>query len=734
MKEDGSAEILTDSAMGLGEMVRRLARMCAQDKTLSLIVAGCLLVEVAFSAALAYSFKFIIDEGLAKGDVELLIRVIALLVFGVVLATLAGLGKDYYLAKLLANMLARLRLGMFEKFQWLPQRYYARNQLGDLLNRFSSDIATVENMLGAAIPWAIQPGLDVIASTVLLFLLDWRMALLSLLVWPIALIGPRSFVPRASAAAYTKRKEEGGVMSHIQENLSGQALVKALNFERNAIRGFESRNHGLAASTRRVGFLSSLVERSSTAGIHIVQVTVLGAGAYLAFTGTLTVGALAAFMTLFVTLSYSLLYVAQYTPQLIQGSGAMRRIADVIDSDEDIRDDAGTDDLPPLRGEIAYRRVTFGYGGDTLALNDVSLTVPAGRSVAFVGASGSGKSTLINLLMRFYDPAQGSLLWDGTDLRTVSLQALRARTGIVFQDNFIFNIPLLENIRMARPEAADAEVEAAARAAEMHDFIAALPDGYRTLAGERGGRLSGGQRQRIGIARAVLRNPELLILDEATSALDPATEDAINQTLERAASGRTVVCVTHRLASVARYDRIYVLDHGKLVERGTHAELMALNGYYRALWEKQHGFTVAAEGDARISPARLKAVELLAGLDDALLGELSERFASESVAAGRVIVHEGDAGERIYFIAHGKVEVVRRDPAHAKETIVATLQDGDHFGEIALLKRVPRTASVRTLTPCLLLSLTRAQFNLLLDRAPEIRERLRDSVRLRLND
>lgn len=724
----------TESAKNLKDMVRRLVGMFAMEEKLTFNVAFCVLVEVAFSAALAYSFKYIVDKVLAKNDLTLLASIAVALVFGVVLAAIAGLSRDYYFSKLVANLMGRLRMEMFEKFQWLPQRFYARNQLGDLLNRFSSDTTTIENMLNAAIPWAIKPGLEVIVSTVLIFMLDWRIALLSLLVWPIALAGPRAFVPRSSLAAFARRQAEGLTLSHVQENLAGQALVKALNFERNAVHDFESQNINLTASTQQVGFLSSLVERSSNIGIYIVQVIVLVVGSYLVFEGKLTVGALAAFMALFVTLSYSLLYVAQYSPQLIHGSSAMRRIADVLDSDDDVRNDTGIAEVPPLKGEITYRNISFGYGGGVLALNNVNLSVYAGKSVAFVGGSGSGKSTLINLLIRFYEPTQGSLMWDGTDLRTTSLQSLRARIGIVFQDNFLFNISLLENIRMARPESTDAEVEAAARAAEIHDFITALPDAYHTLAGERGGRLSGGQRQRIGIARAVLRNPELLIFDEATSALDPVTEAAINQTIERAARGRTVISVTHRLASVTRYDNICVLDRGKVVEQGTHDELLALDGYYRALWEKQQGFTVAAEGDASISPERLKAVELLAGLDDKLLSELSERFASESVAAGRVIVHEGDSGERFYFIVHGKVEVSKHNVEHDKEVVVATLQDGDHFGEIALLERVPRVASVRTITPCLLLSLTRTQFNILLESSPEIRERLRDTVRLRVSE
>src|SRR5262249_21204283 len=251
------------------------------------------------------------------------------------------------------------------------------------------------------------------------------------------------------------------------------------------------------------------------------------------------------------------------------------------------------------------------------------------EQVAFVGASGSGKSTMLSLILRFYDPQRGRVVLDGRALPEVTQESLRAQIGVVFQEPFLFNVSVRENIRLGRPVASDKEVEEAARAAEMHDILAALPQGYDTPAGERGGRFSGGQRQRIALARALIADPSILLLDEATSALDPATETSINATLERVGRGRTGISASHRLAHATRADRICVFDGGHLVEAGRHDELLRRDGAYRKLWDKQAGFTVSEEGDrAEVGVDRLRSMPILAELEPAMLTELSREFAT----------------------------------------------------------------------------------------------------------
>jgi ATP-binding cassette subfamily B protein len=315
----------------------------------------------------------------------------------------------------------------------------------------------------------------------------------------------------------------------------------------------------------------------------------------------------------------------------------------------------------------------------------------------------------------------------------VSQESLRAQLGVVFQDSFLFRGSIRENIRAGKPDATEAEIEAAARAAQIHELAASWPRGYDTEVGERGGQLSGGQRQRVALARAILRDPPILLLDEATSGLDPATEAAFNQTLAELAPGRTIVSVTHRLLGIAGADQIFVLNQGQLVEWGTHAELLALEGSYARLWRvQQEGLAISPDGrQAEVTPARLRSMPLFAALDESSLAAVAERFSTERVPAGRYLFEQGDAGDKFYLIAHGSVEVIHRDEDGAERRL-SVLQDGEVFGEMALLGDAPRTATIRTLAPCLLLTLSVQQFHLVMEHLPGLRAAIEALARERV--
>jgi ATP-binding cassette subfamily B protein len=354
----------------------------------------------------------------------------------------------------------------------------------------------------------------------------------------------------------------------------------------------------------------------------------------------------------------------------------------------------------------------------------VGLRIARGESVAFVGPSGSGKSTMLSLLQRFYDPDSGAVLFDGIDLRHASQPSLRAQIAVVFQESFLFNTTIRANIALGRPDATDEEIVAAAKAAEIHDFIVSLPEGYKTIAGERGSRFSGGQRQRMAIARAVLKNPAILVLDEATSALDASSEHAINATLAQIARGRTMISVTHRLSSVVDMDRVFLFDRGRLLEEGSHGELLGAGRMYADLWRKQSGVQVdAGEERATVDARWLGELPLMKGVSTETLAEVARWFGTETFKEDREIVHQGDPGDRFYILARGTVEVTRME--NGTSVRVANLQDGDYFGEMALLSDQPRNATVRTLTPCVCLSLPRDLFDRLLAREPELREHIR---------
>ncbi|MCZ6671941.1 MAG: ATP-binding cassette domain-containing protein [Verrucomicrobia bacterium] len=370
--------------------------------------------------------------------------------------------------------------------------------------------------------------------------------------------------------------------------------------------------------------------------------------------------------------------------------------------------------------------MSFSYTGEQQNLKNVDITIPVGHRVAFVGPSGCGKSTILNLLMRYYDPNGGSVKIDGHDIRTVTEKSLHGQIGSVLQDNFLFNISFRENIRMGNLNATDEEVEAAAKVAEIHDIIVGFPDGYENVVGERGGRLSGGQRQRIAIARAIVRDPSILVLDEATSALDPGTEAAINATLEQLGQQRTVISVTHRLTSVVNADRIYVLEDGELVEQGTHQELLDQNGLYLRLWDQQNGFIVTegeqAEGEQNVGveATRLQAIPMFHGMDGVLLAALANNFMTERFDEDETIFEEGEAGYKMYIVVRGQIEVLTTGPT-GEERQLAVLRDGDYFGEMALLEEIPRTATVRARSSTILLTLEREQFNHLLSSVPDLR-------------
>jgi len=694
----------------------------------SALIGLGLLLAVAFNAAFSMSLKFLIDNALLKGNKHVLLLILTLLGAGAVVVSLAGIGCDYLYAKVETNILNDIRLRMFNHLQRLSMSFYARSQIGDILSCFSGDLAVVENVMVTALEWVALPLLEGVLSMVLLFWLDYRLALIATLILPLSLLGSRFLSSRAVSSSCRKKELESKTLSMIQENILAQPVVKAFGLEQIFLAKFIRHNTVWLKTAIRTNFLSAMLERSALVALLIFNIIITGVGAYMAFEGYLSIGTLVTFQSLFLTLSYSLSSVTQYIPNLIQASSAMHHIQHLLMEQTQNGEAPAMTILPrPVQG-ISFHDVSFGYTSEQLNLNKLSLTIPYGSYAAFVGPSGSGKSTVINLLMRFYDPAEGKITIDGCDLRTITQDSLRSQMAIVFQENFLFNLSIRENIRMGNPTARDEAVETAARAAEIHDFIAGLPQGYDTMCGERGARFSGGQRQRIAVARAILRDPAIMILDEATSALDPATESSMNATLAHLSRGRTVISITHRLSSVFDADRIFVIDHGRLAETGSHKELLDSNGTYRQLWQKQAGFTISEAGDqAKIDLERLSHFPIMRKLSREMLEEVASLFLNELFAADRSVIHEGDCGDKFYIIVRGKVEVSRRDSSGIDRR-VSVLADGDHFGEIALLKNVPRTASVRTLMPSLLLSLHREQFLRLLKKAPLLQESLEQTV------
>jgi ATP-binding cassette subfamily B protein len=558
-------------------------------KILALVALG-VLVETLFNVIMPLSLKFLIDDALGEEDFEALIKILSVLAVAGIVTSIVAVWYERWDARLAAALISDVRTRIFEHVQNLPAAFFARTKRGEILSRFSVDMSALEGTIKGFANGAALPFFELIAGIILMLFLNWQLAAIALLVFPITLIGPRILTPKAVQANYEQKLNESALLGLVQENIATQAVVKAFMLQRRTLGWFTLRNDETRRKIASAAFLSTMVERTVTISVLLLHLVVLAIGAYLATKGQITIGTFVTFESAFWEVSYNIAHVMHFIPVSIQSAAAVRHIQELLDEPTRGGDRPGAPDLPRVTHDISFERVTFQYeGSETPVLDNLSLKLDIGKTIAVVGPSGSGKSTLLNLILRLYVPDEGRVTIDGVDIRKVTRESLRRSMAVVFQENMLFNMSIRENIRLGKEGATDKEVENAARKAEIHRYIMNLPQQYDTQVGERGDTLSGGQRQRIAIARAIVRNPAILLLDEATSALDQTTEAAINKTLMKLARGRTMIFSTHRLTSVVDMDEIIVISGGRAIERGSHAELLAANGVYRKLWDDQSG-------------------------------------------------------------------------------------------------------------------------------------------------
>ncbi len=594
-------------AHGLYGLVRTLLRYFRPYRGLGALVVGAMVLDLAADTALRLGFKYLIDDAIIPLDARLLVRVLSVLGALVVVYGAGVLTRDYLYSLLGAKVLNDIREHLFEHLQRLSMDFYRREKIADTMARFTTDLSYVETAVYYGLGSGIAATLGLVFTLGPLFALEWHLACLLLLCLPFAALGPLLFGSRSSDASYEFKESLAALSTTVHENISAQEVIKVFGLHERARSLFRRRQADLYAKTVRFNVLWYFSDRLPAVTLVLVNLLILGVGAWLVLQKSLTVGALVSFHVLYLGLhgyAQELMSVVVY---LLQAVGGMRRVSEILEEEPTVSDD-GPLTLAPLAREIAFQNVVFGYGAQERQLDGVTLTIRKGESVAFVGASGSGKTTALSLLLRFYDPRSGKVVVDGRDARDVTQASLRAQVGVVFQETFLFDTTIRENIRMGSPSATDAQVEAAAVAAGVHDFVRALPDGYDTPVGERGVRLSGGERQRVAIARAVVRNPSVMILDEATASLDAVTAEAVSATLKRVTRGRTVISVTHHLPSAAAADRIFVFERGRCVEQGRHLELCHRGGVYARLWEQHRGLEREAPSERlRVTPV-VKAV------------------------------------------------------------------------------------------------------------------------------
>ncbi len=564
--------------------VSTLARLAAPYKRQTLLALASLIAATLTALAPPYLAKLVIDDGIRKQDVHALTIVVGLFVIAGVLNLVTSSAQTYFTGWTGERILADLRNTLFRHLQRLSLGYYERNRAGVIISRLTNDVEALDQLVTDGVTTLIQSTLFLFGTSIILFFLDWRLALATLTVMPLMFIATAIFRVRSARAYRAVRERLGLVTATLAEDISGMRVVQAFRREQANQRNFQEVNAHYREANQQTVVLNGLYFPFVDFLSALATAIVIGYGGYLVFGGSLTVGTLLAFVLYLSNFFDPVQQLSQLYNTFLAAVAALDKIMDVMDEEPEVRDKPDARELDRIEGEVRFEDVRFGYATGPEVLHGIDLDVPAGTTVALVGHTGAGKSTIAKLLARFYDPIEGRITIDGIDLRDVSQASLRRQLGVVPQEGFLFAGTVRDNIAFGRPDADPADVAAAAKAVGAHEFILALEDGYETNLQERGTRLSLGQRQLVAFARALLANPRILILDEATSSVDIGTERRIESALRTLLADRTAFVIAHRLSTIRDADLIVVLEHGQVVEQGTHDELMARRGLYTSLY------------------------------------------------------------------------------------------------------------------------------------------------------
>jgi ABC-type multidrug transport system fused ATPase/permease subunit len=561
-----------------------LARLAAPYKTRTILSGFALLAATATALAPPFLSKYAVDYGINQQDLKALTWIVAFFL----LAGLANWGMSYlqtYLTGWIGErILADLRNKLFGHLQHLSLGYYERNRAGVIISRLTNDVEALDQLVTDGVTSLVQNTLTLVGTAILLFVLDWRLALATLAVIPLMSVATVIFRVRSTRAYRAVRERLGLLTATLAEDIAGMRMVQAFTREQRNIEGFRAVAERYRDSNMQTvvlnGWYFPFVDFLSSIALAVV----LGYGGHLYFQGSVTLGTLFAFMLYVQNFFDPVQQLSQLYNTFLSATAALDKIMDVLDEDPQVLDAPAAIALPEVQGNVRFDDVRFSYSSGPEVLHGLDLDVQPGTTVALVGHTGAGKSTIAKLLARFYDPTSGRITIDGHDLRDVTQGSLRRQLGIVPQEGFLFAGTVTENIAFGRPDAAPEDVVRAAQAVGAHDFIMRLEDGYETQLQERGSRLSLGQRQLIALARALLADPRVLILDEATSSVDIGTERKIEQALRLLLAGRTAFIIAHRLSTIRDADLIVVLEHGQIVEQGSHDELMQRRGLYTSLY------------------------------------------------------------------------------------------------------------------------------------------------------
>jgi ATP-binding cassette subfamily B protein len=552
-------------------------------------VAGflCLLVSQLVGVMVPLIIKAGIDDLMHGGMARKLLGVAGLLLAVGVSKAVLQFWMRWILIGISRDVEYDLRNDLFAHLVRLSPRYYTENRTGDLMSKLTNDMNAVRNMVGPGIMYSANTVVVGVATIALMLHLDWRLTLYTLIPMPLVSIGVKFFGQQIHERFEKIQALYSDLTERVRENLSGVRVVRAFCQEEAEMTEFDGMNLDFVEKNKRLIWIYSFLWPGMALLFAAAFLLVMVVGGHHVLQGRISVGTFAAFNVYLTYLFWPMVALGWVTNLVQRGLASLGRLMTIFESKPDIDDRAiPAHPLTSLRGEIEFRNLTFRYNG-TPVLKNLNLQIPAGKTVAIVGATGSGKSTLVGLIPRLYDAPEGSLLMDGVPIRQIPLHTLREHIGFVPQETFLFSETIRENIKFGAPEASDAEVERAAEISNILPEIQGFPKGFATMVGERGLTLSGGQKQRTAISRAVLRDPRILILDDALSSVDTYTEEKILRHLTGVMAGRTTILISHRVSTIQNADEIVVLHDGEIAERGTHEQLLALNGHYTDLYNKQ---------------------------------------------------------------------------------------------------------------------------------------------------
>jgi len=565
----------------------RLLNYIKPYKKRLIVAIVCIILAASANLYVPWIIKDIIDEVLANKDMTMLNAIASGIVVVFLLRAIFLYGQTYLMSYIGQKVIIDIRAAVYRHLQCLSLSYYEKRQTGQIMSYITNDVAAVQGALVDSMIELVTEGMTLIGSISIMFYLHWQLTLLTLVTAPLIAQTMNVFGKKLRTSSTNIQERAADITSVLQESISSVRVIKSFAREDYEIERFRKENHNnfraQMKNSQIMATLTPIIEFVAAIGVTMI----IWYGGREVINNNLTAGSLIAFLVYAVNLSNPIKRLSRVYGNIQKALAAAERVFDVLDTKPEIEDMPGAAVLEQIDGHVIFNNITFEYKPGEPALQQVQLAVKPGQVVAIVGPSGAGKTTIANLLPRFYDPIGGVITIDGVDIKTVTLKSLRKQIGIVPQETILFNGTVYSNILYGRLDATRDEVTAAAKAANAHNFIMDMPGGYDTQIGERGSKLSGGQRQRISIARAILKNPRILILDEATSALDAESEKLVQEAVDKLMVGRTSFVIAHRLSTIKRADVIIVMERGRLVEQGTHDQLLALGGLYSKLYQVQ---------------------------------------------------------------------------------------------------------------------------------------------------